>query len=324
MEPSSNRPGRVNTPLVIGIVILAVGAWMLLARLFGWRLGPDWWPLIFLIPGLAFLALAFSGPRANPGLAVAGAIVSTLGGIFLFQTATHNWASWTYIWALFPFAAGVALLAAGTRNGDEPMARSGTDTARWAGIVFLVLLVFFEFLIFGGLLGVLLPIVLIGIGGYIVWQQMQRNADDEASRAFGTTSGPAPTPPPPMPPAPPVPPAPPAPRSARPWENETGPSVMVTPPPAPVAPEPVEPPAVIVTPPPPAPTPPPAAMPPPPPVTAPPEPEMTAEPFPADDLPPDPAVPVPTAPFPVDEGSAKIDAARKRTRTPRPRTPKAP
>jgi len=311
MEPSSNRPGRMNTPLVFGIIILAVGAWMLLARLFGWRLGPDWWPLIFLIPGLAFLALAFSGPRANPGLAVAGAIVSTLGGIFLFQTATNNWESWTYIWALFPFAAGVALLAAGTRNGDEAMARSGTDTARWAGIVFLVLLLFFEVLIFGGLFGVLLPIVLIGIGGYIVWQQMQRSADREASGPFGTTSGRSPTPPPPVPP---VQPTPPSPSRARPWENETGPSVMVTPPPAPVAREPVEPPAVIVTPPPPAP----------PPVAAAPEPNLATEPFPADDLPPDPAVPVPTAPFPVDEGSAQIEAARKRTRTPRPRTPKAP
>lgn len=317
MEPSSNRPGRMNTPLVFGIIILAVGAWMLLARLFGWRLGPDWWPLIFLIPGLAFLALAFSGPRANPGLAVAGAIVSTLGGIFLFQTATNNWESWTYIWALFPFAAGIALLAAGTRNGDEAMARSGTDTARWAGIVFLVLLLFFEVLIFGGLFGVLLPIVLIAIGGYIVWQQMQRSAEREASGPFGTASGPSPTPPP-MPPVPPVQPTPPSPSRARPWENETGPSVMVTPPPAPVVPEPVEPPAVIITPPPPPPAPAPPT------VTAAPEPDLATDPFPADDLPPDPAVPVPTAPFPVDEGSAQIEAAKKRTRTPRPRTPKAP
>ncbi|MCW5718377.1 MAG: hypothetical protein KIS68_11155 [Bauldia sp.] len=317
MEPSSNRPGRMNTPLVFGIVILAVGAWMLIARFFGWRLGPDWWPLIFLVPGLAFLGLAFSGPRANPGLAVAGAIVSTLGGIFLFQTATNNWESWTYIWALFPFAAGVALIAAGNRNGDEAMARSGTDTARWAGITFLVLLVFFELLIFRGLLGVLLPIVLIAIGGYIVWQQMQRNVDREASGPFGM--GPGATPPPTPPPAAPVPPAPPAPSRTRPWENEAGPSVIVTPPPAPAPPDATAPPRESVAPPPPMPSPTEPAPP------RPPAPELASEPFPADELPPDPSVPVPTAPFPVDEGSEQIAAAaKKRTRTPRPRPPKAP
>jgi hypothetical protein len=302
MEPSSNRPGRVNTPLVIGIIILAVGAWLLIARVFHIRLGHDWWPFVFLIPGLAFLALGFSGRRANPGVAVAGAIVATLGGIFLFQSATNHWESWAYIWALFPLAAGLALMTAGQRNGDEAMAQSGMETARWAAIAFVSLLIFFELFIYSGFFGFLIPIALVAIGGYIVWQQIQRNADrDAGARSYGSGFGPMPTPPPP-----PVPPVPPAPNGARPWEAEPAPSVIVTPPPAPSTPTPASPPAVIITP---APT---AA------------PVVDSEPFPADELPPDPSVPVPTAPFPVDEGSEQIaEAAKKRTRTPRPRTPKA-
>ncbi|MGV8841159.1 MAG: LiaF transmembrane domain-containing protein [Bauldia sp.] len=305
MEPSGNRPGRVNAPLVIGIIILAVGAWLLIARVFDVRLGHDWWPLIFLVPGLAFLALAFSGRRANPGLAVAGAIVATLGGIFLFQTATNHWESWAYVWALFPLAAGLALMAAGNRNGDEAMQQSGLETARWAGIAFIVLLVFFELFIYSGLFGYLIPIVLVLIGGYMVWQQIKRNQDDRAAGPFGAAP-PGPTPPP----VPPVPPASPTPGRSRPWESETS-SVAVTPPPAPVPSTAAAPPDVIITPPPAPP--------------APPAPVATAEPFPADELPPDPSVPVPTAPFPVDEGSERIaEAAKKRTRTPRPRTPKPP
>lgn len=309
MEPSSNRPGRVNTPLVVGIIILAVGVWLLIARVFDIRLGHDWWPLIFLVPGLAFLALGFSGQRANPGIAVAGAIVATLGGIFLFQTATHHWESWAYIWALFPLAAGLALMAAGQRNGDSAMAQSGMETARWAGIVFVALLVFFELFIYSGFFGFLIPVALVAIGGYIVWQQIQRNGDRDAGPGPYGSAGPGPTPPPPVPPVPP------APNRARPWEPEAS-SVIVTPPPAPVA---STPPAVIITPPPP-PAPAPTVVPPP---AAPPE--ASAEPFPADELPPDPSVPVPSAPFPVDEGSEQIaEAAKKRTRTPRPRTPKPP
>ncbi|MCC6736445.1 MAG: UbiA prenyltransferase family protein [Bauldia sp.] len=299
----------MNAPLVIGIIILAVGAWLLIARVFHINLGRDWWPLIFLVPGLAFLALAFSGRRANPGLAVAGAIVATLGGIFLFQSATHHWESWAYIWALFPLAAGVALMAAGNRNGDEAMQQSGMETARWAGIAFVALLVFFELFIYSGLFGFLIPIALVLVGGYMIWQQINRSQEDHSPGPFGTAPGPTATPPPPVPPAPPPPPAP---DRSRPWESGT-PSVIVPPPPAP-APR-AAPPEVIVTPPPPA-APPPA----PPPVL-----DLAAEPFPADELPPDPSVPVPTAPFPVDEGSEQIAAStRKRTRTPRPKTPKAP
>ena len=72
------------------------------------------------------------------------------------------------------------------------------------------------------------PVALVAIGGYMIWQQIQGNADrGPATGPYGSAPGPTY----PQPPVPPVPPAPPTPLRTRPWEGEATPSVIVTPPP---------------------------------------------------------------------------------------------
>jgi hypothetical protein len=314
MDQNESRPIRVNSTMVIGGVILAVGLYALFARIFNIRWGADWWPLLFLLPGLGLLGFGFSGRRANAGMAIPGAILATLGGIFLFQVSTGNWESWAYIWALFPLAAGLTTMAVGQRNGDEDMTRTGLETARWSAIVFVIGLVFFELIIFGSLGGYLIPIALIVVGGLILWNQA-RNRSDGITTSFDYPS----QPPPVRPAAPTPPPRPSAPAAA-------APSVIVPPPP----------PTAGVATPPPLPDAPPAArsaasvsgarsvseMPSgtavPPPVPAPAD---DAAPFPPDELPHEP--PAGDSPFPPDEHSP-ASAAKPKAKSPKPRKPRSP
>jgi hypothetical protein len=311
MDQNESRPIRVNATMVIGGVILLVGIYALFARIFHIRWGADWWPLLFLLPGLGLLGLGFTGQRANAGMAIPGAVLATLGGIFLFQVSTGNWESWAYIWALFPLAAGLTTMAVGQRNGDDDMTRTGLETARWSAVVFVIGLVFFELIIFGSLGGYLIPIALILVGGAILWNQSRNRGDDfRSSFEF-------PAPPPRVRPAAPPPPRPAAPAAA-------APSVIIPAPP---------PPAGIATPP-PLPEPPaaapfvatPSVSPPPatPPVTMVPTaapPPNDGAPFPPDELPHAP--PAADTPFPPDEHSPGAESAAKaKARPSRPRKPR--
>lgn len=293
----------------IAIALIVVGAFFFIVEVFNIRLGIQWWPLLFLLPGLAMLAWAFSMRTVNSGLAVAGANLAVLGAIFLYQSASNNWESWTYIWTLFPLATGLALMAAGSRNDDETLTRSGLESARWGGIAFVIGVVVFEVFIFGGLIGYIIPLLLVAAGGFILWNNSRNDA-----RGFGPSSSSAPTPfgepapdTPPLAPTSPVmaprapPPVPPAPASVTP---PAPPSSVVTPPP-PVAPSsaveprlheppPQTPAADTMTP---MVTPPASGTEPETPAPAPDE--LSPEPFPADELPEPP--PSDDAAFPADD-----------------------
>jgi len=66
------------------------------------------WPFIIIGLGLLFIIWAvFSG---TGGLAVPGAILAGLGGIFYYQNMTGDWESWTYIWALIPGFVGIGIM----------------------------------------------------------------------------------------------------------------------------------------------------------------------------------------------------------------------
>ena len=206
------------------IILIAVGAIFLLGELFNFRLGPNLWPLFLLVPGIALLATAFGRSEANAGTAIPGTILTTLGLIFLYQSATGRWESWAYIWALIPLSVGLALIVVGTRNDDETTRRSGTQTARTFAIIFVAGLVFFELVIFDrpGFGGYFLPIALIAGGGVMLWMHYRKGGThpwaeklrglQPSSATPGPTAGPTaanpPSPPPPVQPTAATPPPP--------------------------------------------------------------------------------------------------------------------
>jgi hypothetical protein len=157
----TNRKG-----VAIGLVLL--GALFLLGQLLGFSLIGAFWPLFVIAPGLPFLWFAINGDRKTSGLIFPGLIITGTGLILLYQNLTGHWASWAYAWALYPALVGAALQFQGTRLNKEKAIKTGRVMARTSLIGFLGLGLLFEFLIFGGLLSWLLPVLLLVGGFYLI------------------------------------------------------------------------------------------------------------------------------------------------------------
>jgi len=102
---------KKRSGIFTGIVMILLGGLFLASELY-----PDifsfWsWPFILIGLGLMFLLWALIAQTG--GLAIPGAILSGLGGIFYYQELTHNWDSWSYIWALIPGFVGIGILVKG-------------------------------------------------------------------------------------------------------------------------------------------------------------------------------------------------------------------
>ncbi len=155
---------------VVGIALIVLGALFLLGR--GMDFGQFGWPLFVLIPGLILLGSAFVGRREAAGLAVPGAIVTTIGLILFVLNGTDRWEAWAYCWALIVAGAGAGNFIFGALTRDTARERDGLRTVYIGLLLFAVFGVFFEFLIFGGFGGLgrwLIPLVLIGAGVYLLF-----------------------------------------------------------------------------------------------------------------------------------------------------------
>jgi len=136
-------------PAILGLLFIVVGAIFLVAREVGWDLFTSvegWgWPLFIIVPGLVLLAVALVPARpAGVGFGIAGAVVTTVGSILLYQSRTGEWESWAYAWALIPLAAGAALVLYGLYAHSPSMIRGGTWMSGIGAVLFVVGAWFFQ------------------------------------------------------------------------------------------------------------------------------------------------------------------------------------
>jgi cell wall-active antibiotic response 4TMS protein YvqF len=166
----------VTAPAVLGLLLIAVGAVFVIARTLGWDLSESissWgWPLFIIVPGLVLLAMSLAPARpAGIGFAIAGAVVTTVGSILLYQSRTGDWETWAYAWALIPLAAGGALLLYGLFAQSPSMVRSGSWMAGIGAVLFALGAWVFEG-IFGGSprpeLNDWWPILIVAVGAVLV------------------------------------------------------------------------------------------------------------------------------------------------------------
>lgn len=94
-----------------GIILILLGSLFLASELFPEVFSFWSWPFILIGLGVMFLLWALI--TTTGGLAIPGAILSGLGGIFYYQELTQDWESWAYIWALIPGFVGVGILLKG-------------------------------------------------------------------------------------------------------------------------------------------------------------------------------------------------------------------
>lgn len=166
---------KVSPNRAVGVLLVLAGIFMFAIRLVPgaqeWAASIYGWPLILVGLGLVMLVLGAVG--GAPGLAVPAAILGGLGGLFYWQQATGDWASWAYAWTLIPGFVGVGIILLGLFEGDL----SGKLSAgAWLLLISLVM-----FFIFGSLfgaapiLGAYWPLLLIGLGALLLVQSLFRD-----------------------------------------------------------------------------------------------------------------------------------------------------
>lgn len=222
--------------IIFGILLIAVGVVLLAINAFGYVLPVDFgrigWPMFVIAPGLVLLiAGLLMSNDAGIGLSVAGGIVTMVGVILAYQSATDHWSSWAYAWALLaPTAVGAAMVLWGIFHGRGGVIRQGLGGLGVGLVLFIVGFGFFE-----GVLNIgddrglaplgrqALPVALIVAGALLVLSRlMPRREPQRAHGGWGPSKwGPGgpetyPAPPPPGP-------------TAAPWDPP------IQPPPSPAA-----------------------------------------------------------------------------------------
>ncbi len=181
---SDLSPSRTNREsIILGGGLLLMGLILLLGRILSIPFGDYMWPFIFIIPGvLVFLCAVASDSSSGEGLTILGAILTSLGVIFLTQQITGLWASWAYVWALVaPTSIGFAQLVYGTRKDRDTIVQSGRKLINLGLLMFAIGFVFFELIIgingFGiGNLGLpVVPVMMVLVGGIILARALIKN-----------------------------------------------------------------------------------------------------------------------------------------------------
>ncbi|HQX01803.1 MAG TPA: hypothetical protein PLQ94_06815 [Anaerolineales bacterium] len=139
-----NKKGR--SQLALGVILILLGAWFLadksIPAFHSFFDKYTEWPVnMLLIGGVIFILGLVLG---QPGMSVPAAIVAGLGGIFYYQDATGNFASWSYMWALIPGFIGVGTMVAGLLGENTAQnLKHGLNMMVISAVLFLVFSSFF-------------------------------------------------------------------------------------------------------------------------------------------------------------------------------------
>lgn len=149
-----------KTSIVGGIILILLGLLFLASELL-----PEYfqfWDWPFIIIGLGVVFFIWAIISGTGGLAVPGAILSGIGGIFYYQNMSGDWASWSFIWALIPAFVGIGVIISGIIDRNYKEAISGGLT-----LIIISAILFFAFGSFLGLESNLTqywPVLLIALG----------------------------------------------------------------------------------------------------------------------------------------------------------------
>lgn len=124
--------------VVGGVILILIGLLFLFREIAPQYFAFMDWP--FIIVGLGVVFLLWAILSGTGGLAVPGAVLAGIGGIFYYQNLTGDWQSWSYIWALIPGFVGIGIIISGIIDRNYKDAFSG-------GLIMLLIsgILFFAF-----------------------------------------------------------------------------------------------------------------------------------------------------------------------------------
>ena len=124
--------------LVGAAVLIGLGIIFLLDEFLDFSFLGQLWPFLIILPGLAFLAVAWMGTEKSVQLVYPGAIITGTGLILLVQNITGRFESWSYAWALYPALVGLANMFVGRRTHNDRVYKEGRRLLNTGLILFLV------------------------------------------------------------------------------------------------------------------------------------------------------------------------------------------
>jgi hypothetical protein len=172
----SDAPRQRRPSMVLGGLLVLIGAILLVGQLVRIDVGHYGWPFFVIAPGVVILFVALMARGAlGEGLAILGSIITVTGLILVYQNATDHFESWAYAWTLiFPGAVGLGMILYGLVAGRPGNVRAGTRLVGIAAILFLLGVAFFEGIIgiggyqFGRTAGVAVGGLIIAIGALLL------------------------------------------------------------------------------------------------------------------------------------------------------------
>lgn len=157
--------------MAIGIGLVVLGLVFLLGP--SLNLQAFGWPFFVIIPGVVLLFISYTSSVGKGSLAVPGAIVTVTGLILLVLNLIGRMDAWAYAWALVMAGAGAGTYMYGSISDSASLKKAGSRTALVGLILFVAFGLIFELFIFGTFSAVLrwiIPIALLGAGGWLLYQ----------------------------------------------------------------------------------------------------------------------------------------------------------
>ncbi len=167
-----------KSSVVGGAILILVGIFFLLVQfspsLFSWFNIGQQWPLILVLVGGLFLLGAILG---TPPLATPAFIIGGTGLILYYQNVTGNWASWAYIWTLYPGLAGLGVILMHALSGNlQAGLREGGKLLLISAVMFVVFAGFFSG---WGIWSQFWPVLVIAAGLWLLWKNRARPQSKE-------------------------------------------------------------------------------------------------------------------------------------------------
>jgi hypothetical protein len=159
--------------LVVGAVLICMGALALLERLFeGTSFWKNLWPFIIIGFGALFFVGMFLLGKSFAWMAIPGSIIAANGLMLFLQNLTGHWETWSYSWTVILMSIGVGIYIMGAWQGNASRRRSGLKLFEVGAVLFVIFGAFFE-IIFSlgapeGLRGYVFPVALLLLGMYLI------------------------------------------------------------------------------------------------------------------------------------------------------------
>ncbi len=155
------------------IILIGMGVLFLIFNLGGITMGKTWPIVFFALGAICFLpALLWPSMRSGfAGFIIPGGVLLTLGAIFLYNTLTGDWASWSYAWILLNGGVGLGLMLA-SWIGD--WGREVTAVGWWLLAVSFIVFSIFATIFGGTILKTAGPVLLILCGLWLVLRTFRK------------------------------------------------------------------------------------------------------------------------------------------------------